>query len=410
MVQRPLHIAISIDELFAAVPGGGGQGRFIVNLVEELGRMDTWNIYTLFSVRPPTDSIQRLSSLPANFAIATLDRVRPEWIYAGWHLMGWPTVERYIGPQDVIHATSPAMVPASREAALLVTVHDLVWRKFPRGLNMWGRFFHRTGLNRAVKKARMWAAVSRSTASDLLDCYPGLPEEDVVTIPLGVSSGIQGETDGETSLETRRRLGVPARYILNLGTLEPRKNLAGLLRAYSGLPLSLRRNFPLVIVGAQGWKMSPLEALVREENLAEHVIWTGYVQDKDLGVLLTEATCFVYPSLYEGFGLPILEAMRCRTPVITSRISSMPEVAGEAALLVDPRDQRELTGAMSRLLQSPELRRELIAAGEIQCSRFSFQRMARSYLELYRELATKKQGGSPGRSESDVQGPDTTGQ
>jgi len=387
MSYRPMRIAINIDELFAAVAGGGGQGRVIVNLVQQLKEMDSTSEYTLFSMRRATAAAALIGDLPANFRIDVRGAARPEMHFLGWHLAGFPPVERRLGPQDVVHATSTAMVPPTRTGRLVVTVHDLVWRRFPEGLNVWGRFFHRTGLRRAVRRAARLVADSAATRDDILRYAPRRDPATVSVIHLGVSPAIRRVDEPERRQEVLQRLGIPARFVLNIGTLEPRKNLPRLLTAYSLLSPELRHAYPLVIVGAAGWKMSPLHDLVRERKLAGDVIWPGFVNDADLSVLLTAATLFAYPSLYEGFGLPVLEAMACGTPVVTSAISSLPEVAGAAALLVDPTEPDQLARALTRLLIDADLRTEYIARGDARWREFSFARMAEEYRRLYGELA-----------------------
>jgi glycosyltransferase involved in cell wall biosynthesis len=180
--------------------------------------------------------------------------------------------------------------------------------------------------------------------------------------------------------------GVPAQpYILNVGTLEPRKNLAGLLQAFArarrkGLPHSL------VVVGANGWGNSSVERLVDELGIREHVHVSGFVDDQTLPRLYAAADFFVYPSLYEGFGLPVLEAMACGAPVITSNVSSMPEVAGGAALLVDPRSTDELCDAMLRLAGDGQLRSLLRVKGKERAGQFSWERTAEQTWQIYQEV------------------------
>jgi glycosyltransferase involved in cell wall biosynthesis len=267
---------------------------------------------------------------------------------------------------------------------LLVTVHDLVWRLFPSGLKFWGRFFQRTGLAIAAREAQAVVAVSQATRRDLAGLAPGLAPR-VEVIPLAAEEPAAGLAEAEIAA-VLRRYDLPAGYLLALGTLEPRKNHARLLQAYAALPAARRAPHPLVVAGAPGWNTPDLPAFAARLGLAGQVRWLGYVPEADRQALLQGALAVLYVSVYEGFGLPILEALAGGVPVLTSDLASMPEVAGEAALLVDPYDVGAITAALNRLLTEPGLRRALAEKGPAQARQFSFERMARAYHALYHRL------------------------
>jgi glycosyltransferase involved in cell wall biosynthesis len=178
---------------------------------------------------------------------------------------------------------------------------------------------------------------------------------------------------------------LPEQFILSLGTIEPRKNLASLLEAYRVLR-NQGSDLGLVIVGKKGWLYEGFFHRLRELGLENEVLFTGFVPDEDLPAICSAAELFVFPSLYEGFGLPVLEAMACGAPVITSNVSSLPEVAGNAALLVDPASVRELTEAMAAVLQDEELRTSLQSKGPKQAARFSWEKAARETLAVYQSV------------------------
>jgi len=180
----------------------------------------------------------------------------------------------------------------------------------------------------------------------------------------------------------KSRHGITGDYVLAIGTREPRKNHRRLLQAFGALPAEVRARTQLVVIGAAGWGIDD-----EPTHVDERVVWTGYVPEGDMRALLSAATAFAYPSLFEGFGLPILEAMACDIPVLTSNTSSMPEVAGDAALLVDPRSVEAMSNALTRLLTEPALRRELVSRGRTQRTRFSVRRTAEQYRELYEQAA-----------------------
>jgi glycosyltransferase involved in cell wall biosynthesis len=187
----------------------------------------------------------------------------------------------------------------------------------------------------------------------------------------------------------RRERGLPDRFILFVGTLEPRKNVARLVEAYARLP---ERRPALVLVGGKGWLYDEIFGRVEALNLSREIHCAGYVPADDLPWWYNAAELFVYPSLYEGFGLPPLEAMACGTPVVTSTASSLPEVVGSAGLMVDPTEIEELTTAMERMLKDRDMRQQMRAAGLAQAQRFSWVETARRTVETYRRALTPGEG------------------
>jgi glycosyltransferase involved in cell wall biosynthesis len=382
---RPLRVAINVDELFGRVPGGGGQGRVITQLVAHLAAIDTNTQYTLFSARRIRALPAPLEALPGNFRLVQLPAgPRGEWLHFAWHALRRPAVERWLGPQDVVHATTTAAVPAVRSARLVVTVHDLVWWRFPQGLNWAGRFVHRTGLRIAAREAAAIVAVSDATRLEALEYLGPAADPARFTVIHNAAAAEFGEPVPEAARqEVRARHGLPGRYLAAVGTVEPRKNLHRLVAAYGSLPAGLQETFGLVLIGPYGWKMEEWKDRLGDARPAGRVVWTGYVPDADLRAILAGATLFAYPSLLEGFGIPILEAMLAGVPVVTSNTSSMPEVAGDAALLADPTDTAALAAAVERALTDGDLRRRLIAAGRDRARQFSFAAMAEKYLLLF---------------------------
>jgi glycosyltransferase involved in cell wall biosynthesis len=184
----------------------------------------------------------------------------------------------------------------------------------------------------------------------------------------------------------RRRYDLPERFVLFVGTLEPRKNLMRLVQAYAGLPASVRRHVSLVIAGGPGWLSETLRREVAERGLADRVRFIGYVRDEDMAPLYSLATVFAYPSLYEGFGLPVLEAMACGVPVLTSNVSSLPEVAGGAAVLVAPTDVDAIADGLTQLLDDTALAAKLVARGLEWSTNFSWDRCARETLAVYESV------------------------
>jgi glycosyltransferase involved in cell wall biosynthesis len=281
---------------------------------------------------------------------------------------------------DVVHA--PVNVsPHFAKRPTVVTVHDLAFRLYPEQYPGLKRRYLDALTRRSVEQADQVIAVSENTRADLLRFYRVNPER-VRVIPNGVDPLLRPVDDAEVLARFRARHQLPDEFILALSTLQPRKNLIALFRAWARLDASTR--LPLVVAGARGWKVDPIFEEVRALGIADQVRFTGYAAGDELALWYSAATLFVYPSLYEGFGLPLLEAMACGTPVVSSNASSLPEVAGDAALLIDPRDVDGLATAIDRLAHDPMLRTDLAKRGIERARQFSWMRTARETVEVYR--------------------------
>jgi glycosyltransferase involved in cell wall biosynthesis len=251
-----------------------------------------------------------------------------------------------------------------------------------------------------ARSATCVLADSKATRQDLIRHYQIPPDKIAVVYP-GRDENLSRVDDAATMDSLRRRYGLPGPYLLYVGTLQPRKNLVRLVQAFALLLRSLPSNEPenapstlnslsaslcLVLAGKAGWLGDEIVAQVRKLELKDRVILPGYIPDSDLPALLSGALAFVYPSLYEGFGLPVLEAMACGTPVVCSNSSSLPEVAGDAALLVDPLAPEALAEALRRVIAEDGLRREMVQRGARQVRRFSWQRSAQEAWAILQEV------------------------
>ncbi|MGC8779506.1 MAG: glycosyltransferase family 4 protein [Anaerolineae bacterium] len=315
---------------------------------------------------------------------------RSRWNTAGpWRRILWEQTRLAALARrlDLLHGLAYAL-PLACACRAVVTVHDLSFLRYPQAFRRLNRAYLSWITRAAVRKACRVIAVSESTRQDVIALY-GVPADRVVVVPNGVAEAFRPADRSEVAA-FRRRKGLPERFFLFLGTLEPRKNIERLLDAYA---LFLRDHAArmadrpcLVIAGAKGWFYEAIFARVQRLNLADRVFFPGFVPAAELPWWYRAADLFIYPSLYEGFGLPVLEAMACGTPVITSNASSLPEVAGDAALLVPPDDADALAGAMARVWHEPALAAALREAGLKQASRFSWQRTARETLAVYRAV------------------------
>ncbi|MBC7226910.1 MAG: glycosyltransferase family 4 protein [Thermoflexales bacterium] len=285
---------------------------------------------------------------------------------------------------DLFHATEH-LLPRFSRIRTVFTLHDLIFLFHPETHKPLNRWFLTLMMPRFLRAADAVIAVSECTKRDAVRAY-GIPEEKITVIYEGVSLRFR-PADPEAVRVVRAKYGLPEHFILYVGTIEPRKNLTALLEAYAALQArNTQYATRLVIVGKKGWLYEGFFRRLRELGLEEHVHFTGYVPDEDLPALYSAADLFVFPSLYEGFGLPVLEAMACGVPVVCSNTSSLPEVAGDAALLVDPADVRALAEAMERVLADEALRATLRTRGLERARQFTWEATARRTLEVYRRV------------------------
>lgn len=293
-----------------------------------------------------------------------------------WNLVPQLGLKQVFGETADIYHFFNFVCPPNVPGKIINTVHDLVYLKFPETMEK--RNFRRLKmhLKRSCDQSDLIITVSETVKRELTELL-NLPEEKIRVVYNGV--------DGSRFRPDAGRLtGMPEHYFLSLGTLEPRKNLLGLLEAYRIAKPDVG-DCKLVIGGAKGWEYTVLFEKVKEYGLESDVIFPGYLPADDLPKLYAGAQAFVFPSLYEGFGIPPLEAMSCGVPVIASDCSCIPEITGDAALLVTPKNAEELAGAMKRMLTDTELRNRCVARGLERAKQFTWERAAKRVLEIYQE-------------------------
>ena len=282
---------------------------------------------------------------------------------------------------DVLFAPN-FVPPPTRSRRVVLTVHDLAFKRFPETAPLATRRWL-SRLDASLARASQVIVVSEQTRRDLLESSPRAARltDRLTVVPLGVDTEFFRSPHADDVERVRRRYSIEGPFLLSLGGIEPRKNLPALIRAYASLPDDVRPT--LVIAGPvapwnpEGWdQVRPsLEAL--PASVRDRVVVTGYVSEQEKVALLGGAEALVYPSLYEGFGLPVLEAMACDTPVLTSNVSALPDTAGGAAVLVDPNDTEDIAAGMERLLTDTALREQLRAAGTARAATFSWDETAR---------------------------------
>lgn len=360
-----------------------GISRFIYTLLDGLAELDSGQEYTAFmspeAIRSALGSpIARAPHLhlmePVPWANGSpLRRI-------AWERLALPDVLYVLGA-DVFHAPANVL-PARLPCPSVVTVHDLAFMRYPQFLRLSRRLYQRRFTARSVVRATRVVAVSESTKQDVVELLR-VPEERIHVIYPGIAADFQPVGDPETLARFRAKYGLPEQYLLYLGTLEPRKNLLTLVEAYARLRGQMADAPPLVLAGAKGWYYEPLFSRVRALGLERVVVFPGYVARDEQPLWYAGAELFVFPSLYEGFGLPVVEALACGTPTITSNVSSLPEVAGDVARQVDPRNVEALARLLQEVLADGDARERMARAGPAWASQFSIARMARAYATVY---------------------------
>ncbi len=290
-----------------------------------------------------------------------------------------------VGRDGIYHATEH-LLPCLPQATVL-TVHDLIFERYPQHHTATNRAFLRVAMPRFVAAARHLIAVSQHTARDLVELYR-VPRSKISVIHEGIDASFQpAPLDEQAAIRARYSPIRP--YLLMLGTLEPRKNHLLALQALARIK-ALGLPHRLVIAGGAGWLFEPIQAQIRRLALEDDVVFAGYVPQADLAALYSAAACLLMPSLYEGFGFPVLEAMACGTPVIASRAASLPELGGDAALYVPTDDPDALAAAIHLIASQPALVEAMRQAGLARARAFTWTASARQTVELYRALATSE--------------------
>jgi glycosyltransferase involved in cell wall biosynthesis len=368
----------------AAVRQGAGIGRYTRELLVALGRRGDDIRYKLMSSgRGATEGyLPRLDARFRHRALPVSDRVT-NLIWQRWRV-GLP-VQTVLGRFDLFHSPDFTLPPTGCRPSVL-TVHDLAFMRVPEAAYPSLRAYLEAVVPRSARRADRIVAVSWCTATDLQDLLD-IPAERIAVIPEGVGSAFKPVDEARKTRAELELYGITGPYVLAVGTLEPRKNYVRLFRAYARLMETGYRG-QLVVAGRRGWLYEPILAAIRELRLGERIRIIR-PQDRDLPTLYSLADIFVYPSLYEGFGIPPLEAMACGTPVACSGTSSLPEVVGDAALLFNPLDEPEIADAMALLLTDSELRSQLVTRGLQRAAQFTWEQAAESTIAVYRDVAAR---------------------
>jgi len=376
-----MKIGFDLDSLTVR---SGGIGRYGINLINRLAEIladETQNeIFVFFHRSFDRSLIPKRKQL--NF-VEKYTHTKSNVLRKGIFL---PLSIRNL-KMDLFHGVDHIGVPflyKSKTCRYVVTIHDLITRIYPRSFPIKQRLVQNTLLPHILDKTDKIIAVSCSTERDMRKFYPQHAEK-VRVIYEGVESQFFPRHPREIE-KVLSKYRLDFKYFLFLGTLEPRKNIVRLIEAFIRFKQEGDVGHKLVITGRKGWLYKEILERIQKSPFSPDIVFTDFVNDEDLPFLYSGAEMFLYPSLYEGFGLPVLEAMACGTPVITSNLSSLPEVMGEAGILVDPLKVEEIVLAMKKLSTDRELREELQKKGLERAKLFSWERAAKETLELYREM------------------------
>lgn len=382
-----MHIAINAKPLNEELKVG--VATYTLNLLKSLAKVDLKNRYTIYGVRLAPEELAIENN---NFKIKNMPAfLRPwsfwyswyPWYYAGFFLQ----LSR--DKPDIFFSPYPSL-PLYCPCPKVAVVHDLSFLIIRNSFRTHSQIILKNQLLHMVRRASKIIAVSQSTKRDLLRFYQVNPAQVSVVYEGYDTDAYKPHSDMDRVKALGQRYGIDAHYVLYVGTLEPRKNIPRLIEAFASLKKQGMIRHKLVIAGKKDWLYNNIFQTVTRAGLDDEVIFTDYVPDQDLPLLISGADLFVYPSLYEGFGLPPLEAMACGIPVITSNLSSLPEVVGDAGILVDPYSVDEIAEAIHQVLSDAKLREQMQQKGLDRARMFSWEKTAQETLKVFETICPSR--------------------
>lgn len=381
----PMRLAFNATALLSPLTGIGQYG---FHLAGELLKMPELDIDFFYGT---TWDKRRLTSIPSGVGQVMMPWMKP-WIKQ--RIPFYPQIGRLYRQHqftkqvkaakfDVHH--EPNYLPLRMDVPTVITAHDLSWIRYPemhpaQRVAVMNRYFEK-----ALYQASAVITDAEFVKQEIVDVF-GIALEKITAIPLGVESMFRPLSSNETRAVLSSHGLEHGRYFLTVGTLEPRKNLSLAIRAYSALPESIRKRYPLVVIGMKGWHSAEIERSISPLAQAGYLRQLGYVPREDLATLMAGATTLIYPSIYEGFGLPPLEAMACGTPVICSNVSTLPEVVGDAGILIDPSDETGLLEHLLAMCEDKKLRVDLSTRARKRSLSFTWKKCAQQTVDVYKSL------------------------
>lgn len=364
-----------------------------VNVTAGLGRYSRTLTQALlpYLIEPPTLFYNHIEGRTKPIeALAHLPTRPIKLGYKPWRMAAWMgqlgriPFNRLLPNAELLHAHEHLLMPL-RGIPTILTVHDLIFKLFPEHHKRLNHIFLNNAMPLFVKRADAIIAISEATKRDLMNYYD-VPDEKITVIYEAAAPNFQPPTP-EQIQQVKVKFQLPSQFLLVVGTIEPRKNYSRLVQAFMQLR-STHADLKLVVVGSKGWLYDDFFQTIESLNATEHVIFPGYVPDEDLSAVYAAATVMVMPSVYEGFGLPILEAMACGTPVASSNAASLPELGGDVPLYFDPNDTDAMIEAIGRVVGDNRLQQTMREQGPIQAARFNWNTAARQTAQLYNQFAT----------------------
>lgn len=370
-----------------------GVEEYTLSLLIELLKLDSRNEYILF--------LNSFKKLPSDFSWAQnfnnikIKRFRfPNKLInlCFWYLR-WPKIDKLLGGVDIFFSPNIFFGSLSKKAKLITTFHDLSFERYPEFFSWKRRIWHAfINPKKIAEQSEKIIAISESTAKDL-EIFYNIPSSKIKIIRNGCSENFRIiDRNSEELIKTKEKYGLPYKFILFLGTFEPRKNIVSIIRSFEELKKYSQKNNPmvkdykLVLVGSQGWKSEKIFQEIEKSDFSEEIIYLDYIENEDRPYIYNLASLFVYPSFFEGFGLPAIEAMRSGTPVIAANNSSFPEVLENSAILVDPNRTDDVFLAMREIISSDKLKNSLIEKGIKKSLSYSWKKTAQKMLAVFNSL------------------------
>jgi len=353
-----------------------GIGYMLSNLIPEMIKIDKKNNYKIFGHKIDIDD--------NNTKIYRLPKIFQRAFNLLWKVIRFPVANIIFGKADIFFFTNFVDFPVIARKKILM-IPDMSFRVYPQFTERKNLRFLERGVLSSIKRADKILTISENAKKEICSFYHTSTEK-VEVIYLGCPNNVKVVNDLDKIEKIKNKYSIPGKYILTMGTIEPRKNLKELIKAYNKLDDGIKDEYSLVLSGGKGWYYEEIFGIVNDMGLQERVLFTGYVDEDDVSSIYSGASLFVFPSIYEGFGLPILEAFNCGVPVLCSSSSSIPEVGGDAVMYCDPASADSIRDGIKMILADKDLSSELVEKGYEQAKKFSWKDSAKKIVEIINNL------------------------